>query len=177
MNEEKNSLDWEKILEEKGLWDIDKELDEDWNSRFYLETKKSIDWLLDLNLNEKFSDYYFKLYSWNDLVWIIEYTNNEKWEIHIDFFASINWDLNSVITDNEFIEKFNSYFWNNSDYIKGIWKKTFINFLNKFNSDTIFSFISLEWAEWFYDKILSELEVDWKISIIWKIPEYKFILL
>ncbi len=170
------NLDIDEILWE-WFEDIDKELDEDWNPRFYIDTKKSVDWLLDLELIEKFSDDYYKLYLWDELVWVIEYSSDNDWNINIDFFWTINWNLDKVVTDNEFIQKFKWYFWEDSTYIKWIWKKTFIDFLKKFQSGIVFSFISLEWAQWFYDNILWELEWEWVISILWKIPEYKFILL
>jgi hypothetical protein len=170
----KNNINWDdpNLDLDEILWipDIDRI---EW---FINDDKKSIDSLLNLNLNVKFTDSSFELFDWNDLLWVIEYSITDYWT-HIDFFWTINWNLDKVVTDNEFIQKFKWYFWENSTYIKWIWKKTFIDFLKNFQSDTVFSFIPLEWAQWFYDKILWELEWEWIISILWKSPEYKFILL
>jgi hypothetical protein len=182
-----NNIDWDNIdLDNPDilskLWieeSIDNEKLSNWKNKFYFDDiNENISNILDINLKEKLTSDSFWIYNWNTLLWLINYSI--VWadtNIHIDFIWTSNWNLDKIIADYEFRETFDFHFWKSKTNINWLWTELVKRFINKIDSWTYITLVSVDGSEWFYDKIFNKLQLKWKISLIQKIPEYQILVL
>lgn len=164
-NQELNDLTllWEEKLKLFWDWNIDLELG------IINESKDNLINIIDLNLKEEITDSWFFLYDWKETIWAIEFSNDNG-KIHIDFFATLNWDLSKITSDDEFKQTFEVYFWNKLWYsIEWVGKELFNRFIKKIWSWSEVSLMTLTESKWFYKKILDDFESKWLISyrLLW----------
>lgn len=171
---DKNSPEyWDKILEKEWLWNLDEE------KSFILEkTKNSAKKVLEIeNLNYDFRKDEVLIKNWDVLIWRIKYNFLDNKNIELESLYTINWNYNKIISDNWFKEEFLSYFWEYQKIkIPWAWKEILKQFILNYKWYNL-TIIPIKSSRGFYNKVLTQFENEWLISIIETYPEYKLFIL
>ncbi len=139
-----------------GLWDID---------LLITQSQKNTQEIIEEQV--EFNDFWDKfLMDYNgENIGVIEYSEEQDNILYVSFLWTINGQIDEMI-DMDFLEKFNSYFWESETYLKNAWKKIFWEFLKlkKWFYQTV-ELKTVNYSEGFYNKILQEFEEEWIINL------------